>query len=397
MKRRKDVYDPPEGAWCCLDGDYSCEGARVRYADGGRVLKISFRQTEAAAWNRELFGPREGKKRRCCRGFSWASRRRMLERVNEVSCGASLPDFVTMTFPDDCFDDRVDVFAKEAKAKLDVWLKRLARVCPEAAGFWRIEWKARLSGLYVGKLFPHFHLLVWGLPQRLIGRVSNEGKRLDESFVRVVNKQAEFANLMAASVGIRRASSSDEARDLLSEVEGEKAGEYRFYDSDGFYGVVKRSSLKRWDRAVQRVEIARRGGESSYMSFRDWCALSWYHVVASGNPAHFAAGVRVERLRSWGGVSYCAKSYLTKTDADSFLVNVAFGRSWGIFNRAGVPWARIVELDLEDDVGVRLRRIARRYLEHRLGRRVRRSYGLTLYCDAHQWARLFARPPDCPF
>jgi hypothetical protein len=54
-------------------------------------------------------------------------------------------------------------------------------------------------------------------------------------------------------------------------------------------------------------------------------------------------------------------------------------------------------LDLSDDMGVRVRRVARRYLEHRLGRRVKRPYGLTLYCETSRWARLLTRPPDTPF
>jgi hypothetical protein len=62
-----------------------------------------------------------------------------------------------------------------------------------------------------------------------------------------------------------------------------------------------------------------------------------------------------------------------------------------------MPWAKIVELDLSPEQGVRLRRIARRYLEHRLSRRVKRSYGVTLYCETVQWSRLLTRPPDIPF
>jgi hypothetical protein len=96
-------------------------------------------------------------------------------------------------------------------------------------------------------------------------------------------------------------------------------------------------------------------------------------------------------------VAYCAKAYLSKVDAESFLSEVEFGRSWGIFNRALMPWAKIIEMDLSPDAGVRLRRVARRYLEHRLGRRVKRPYGVTLYCNTSQWCRLLAPPPDTPF
>jgi hypothetical protein len=132
------------------------------------------------------------------------------------------------------------------------------------------------------------------------------------------------------------------------------------------------------------------------MAFCDWASLAWYHVVGSHNVDHLAAGLRVERVRSWGGVmSYCAK-YMAKADCE-FLSDVAFGRSWGVFNRKCVPWAKLVDLDLDGDMGIRLRRVARRYLEHRFGRRVRAPYGITLYCDVKNFRRFWERPPPDPF
>jgi len=95
-------------------------------------------------------------------------------------------------------------------------------------------------------------------------------------------------------------------------------------------------------------------------------------------------------------LSYAAK-YMSKTDSENWMADLAVGRSWGIFNRALMPWAKLVELDLSDDVGNRVRRIARRYLEHRLGRRVQRHYGLTLYCNTAPFKALFGRAPDAPF
>jgi hypothetical protein len=112
-----------------------------------------------------MFGERGGTRGKC-KGFSFGSRRRMLDRLNSVSVAATLPTFVTATLPDDCFDDDVSRFAKTAKVWMDAFLKRLLRVSPSASGFWRIEWQARKSGLHEGKLFPHFHLLIWGLSER---------------------------------------------------------------------------------------------------------------------------------------------------------------------------------------------------------------------------------------
>jgi hypothetical protein len=297
----------------------------------------------------------------------------MLDRLNQVSVAADLPDFVTLTLPDNCFDDSVSRFAKTAKLHLDVLLKRLHRACPSACGFWRIEWKSRKSGLHEGKLFPHFHLLVWGLPQRQIYS-DWDGLPLDESFVPVRESQQSFSSVC------------------------EQVSKHHVFKS-------RRSGEKFTSRAFRhnnRIEDAERiaekfGVEKTFMSFFDWVSLAWYHVVGTGNVDHFLAGCRVERIRTWGGVlSYCAK-YMSKADSENFMDDVAAGRSWGIFNRAFMPWAKLIEIDLSDDVGNRVRRIARRYLEHRLGKRVQRHYGLTLYCDTEKFKPLFARPIDAPF
>jgi hypothetical protein len=58
----------------------------------------------------------------------------------------------------------------------------------------------------------------------------------------------------------------------------------------------------------------------------------------------------------------------------------------------------MIEMPVDDDVGVRLRRVARRYLEHRLGKRVQRHYGITLYCDTAIFKKLLDNgKPDTPF
>jgi len=318
-------------------------------------------------WNQEHFYKHDRESRRgVCKGFSFGSRRRMLDRLNQVSVASENPNFVTLTLPDDTFQDSVAVFAKTAKLHLDVLLKRLHRACPSACGFWRIEWKARKSGLHEGKLFPHFHLLVWGIPSRELGpdRV--------ESFVPVCDAQQQFAGL---------------CREVMRE---------HCFDS------IK-SASKFADRlAIHECRTGdwiaeRQGVEFTYISFFDWISTAWYHVVGTGNLDHFLAGCRVEKIRTWGGVlSYCAK-YMSKADSENFMDDIAVGRSWGIFNRAAVPWAKMIEIDLDDDVGNRVRRIARRYLERRLGKRVQRHYGLTLYCDTAKFVPLFARPPDIPF
>jgi hypothetical protein len=351
---------------------YSRECKGVSFADGGRYLRLAFvrnpsqddeRHEDVERWVR-------GK----CKGFSFGSRRRMLDRLNSVSVAAELPDFITLTLPDGAFDDDVERFAKTAKAHLDTLAKRIRRACPSACGFWRIEWKARKSGKHEGKLFPHFHMLAWGFPQRLVGETF-DGVEINESFVPVRDQQQSFTSIIQ---DVRK--------------------KYVFKGKTPSKAVRSCEAFQaRADRHLVRSRFTASESVESYMNLFDWISLAWYHVVGTGNVEHFLAGCRVEKIRTWGGVlSYCAK-YMSKADAENFLVDVPTGRSWGVFNRAYVPWAKMIELPLDIETGIRVRRIARRYLEHKLGRRVQRHYGMTVYCDVAQWKRLLARPPDVPF
>jgi hypothetical protein len=320
----------------------------------------------------------------------------MLDRLNSVSVASSLPYFVTATLPDDMFDDNVSSFAKSAKSWLDVFVKRLVRVCPTAAGFWRIEWQARKSGDHIGKLFPHFHMLIWGLPTRVLGEreIVEQGCVVDrvevvEAYIeREENQRAlEFVKLL----GTRPEPEKWDCR-LKTEHRGQElvfAGSHKFVKRcEGLLRDVMLSGIR-----FDGYEAPHR---ARFMSFADWASLSWYHVVGSHNVDHLAAGLRVERVKSWGGVmSYCAK-YMAKSDC-GFLYDVSFGRSWGIFNRKHVPWAKIVELDLDEETGILVRRIARRYLEKRFGRKVNSPYGITLYGDMQNFRRIWERPPPDPF
>lgn len=372
----------------------------MSFADGGRILKLSFARSQSADWNAELFGDRGGKRGKC-KGFSFGSRRRMLNRLNEVSVGALLPYFVTATLPDDVFDDDVAKFAKKAKVWMDAFLKRLRRVCPSACGFWRIEWKARETGKHVGKLFPHFHLLVWGLAERqledryIINRhlgVIEDVQEVWESFVPMPDSQLtlELVSTLAACP------KNSEVKSHWTRIEA--GGGLGVFEFSGKRRYIERCvnlvSLLAVEKTVPAHPLAEKARN---MCFSDWASLAWYHVVDSHNVDHLKAGVRVERVRTWGGVmSYCAK-YMAKEDC-GFLSDVQFGRSWGIFNRKFVPWAKMVELDLDTDTAVRLRRVARHYMERRFGRRLKMPYGVTLYCDVQNFRRLWEHaPPGDPF
>lgn len=323
----------------------------------------------------------------------------MMNRLNEVSVAARLPYFVTATLPDDVFDDDVARFAKRAKVYSDNFFKRLRRVSPRACGFWRIEWKARLSGLHEGKLFPHFHFLVWGLEERSLGDYYKE----DESgrVVSVVEMFEAFVDLPDSQLTLQLVNILSlpacpplPALGVCNTHIVTGAGDWWFSGKRKFvercHDLVDSLATERLDSSHPVAQRARK------MSFADWASLAWYHVVGSQNTDHLKAGVRVERVRSWGGaMSYCAK-YMSKVDCE-FLSDVAFGRSWGVFNRAAMPWAKIIEMPLDAETGNRLRRVARRYLDRVCGSKRPRPYGFTLYCDVVQWSKLWSRPPDAPF
>jgi hypothetical protein len=359
-------------------------------------MKLTFARSPSAEWNAEMFGDRGGVRQKC-KGFSFGSRRRMLDKLNSVSVAAELPQFVTATLPDDVFDDDAGRFARSAKVWMDNFTKRLKRVCPKAAGFWRIEWQSRKSGLHEGKLFPHFHLLVWGLPVRKVDefyRWDVDGRPQDlvevfEAFVEVRDSQLQWEL-------IRTHGTRAERVDYQMRCQTDHKGQPLVFSGSAKFVNRCRDMLADLTLA-EYSEKNSAPDQGRKMRFQDWASLAWYHVVDSHNVDHLAAGLRVERVKTWGGVmSYCAK-YMAKTDS-GFLSDVQFGRSWGIFNREFIPWARIVELDLEPAVGNRLRRVMRHYMERRRGRRVRSPYGITLYGDVERFRKLWtpALDPD-PF
>jgi len=307
--------------------DLSC---KVRGALGGRLLQLSFPGAP---------GPGGGRRGRVF-GFTSGCRRRLMWRLAQVSCAADLPVFITLTFP----DSALPMNCQTAKLHLSVFLKRLKRELPLAAGFWRLEMKARKSGDRPGELVPHFHLLIWNIPSVDWG-VDDRGR-------------------------------------LLSDYEWERDGagqirwEFQNASLGGALGDVVPEPVLQW-RTVQLWE---------------WVSVNWYQVVGTRDLKHCVAGSRVERVHSWRGVmSYCSK-YLSKVDDENAAVD---GRSWGIFNRKSVPWAKMVELDLTPEEAYRIRRIARRYIERNSGRPygLRRGCGLTVYCDASRWWTALVNSP----
>jgi len=93
------------------------------------------------------------------KGFSSASRRRMLRLVNCLRLD-ELPWFVTLTFPD-CVPT-----PDNCAAAWHRFCMRFRRQFPSGAFVWRRELQVRKSGSMVGIAVPHYHLLVFGVPPK---------------------------------------------------------------------------------------------------------------------------------------------------------------------------------------------------------------------------------------
>lgn len=98
------------------------------------------------------------------RGFSRQSRLRMLTAMAQAR-DLMWGHFLTLTFPDSVVEafGSVNEWGSYAKRSLDVFLKRVARKFPEAAGWWRMELMPRKSGVFAGEVVPHFHLLLFNV------------------------------------------------------------------------------------------------------------------------------------------------------------------------------------------------------------------------------------------
>ena len=94
-------------------------------------------------------------------GFSHSSRLRLMRTIAKLD-RTRKPLFITLTYPDEAFQYRLDgSMLKETHLKL-FW-QRLEYRYPGVSVIWRLEYETRKSGRFTGELFPHFHLLTWGL------------------------------------------------------------------------------------------------------------------------------------------------------------------------------------------------------------------------------------------
>ena len=122
---------------------------------------------------------------------------------------------------------------------------------------------------------------------------------------------------------------------------------------------------------------------------KGWVSTTWYEIVGSGDPDHLAAGTNVKPVRDWRG----AYGYLSKDMAKEQTTDVPTGRVWGVVNKA-LLLIRLVAVGLSGVQFYRLRRLMRKWLSKKLGKKVKwakgRSGGLTCYMDSAAALRLLA-------
>ena len=114
-----------------------------------------------------------------------------------------------------------------------------------------------------------------------------------------------------------------------------------------------------------------------------WLSDNWFEVVGSGEEKHRRAGTRWTRFNSW----YQVRAYVSKYVAKVEELETE-GRCWGWWNRELVP-ATLMSEEILRDAFYQVRRVLRRYLEKKTGRRCRvrdRSSGLSVFLP-DPWGR----------
>lgn len=127
-------------------------GTTTVFVITGELVEITYVKSE-----REKSPPQ---KRGRISGFTRGSRMRMLRTLAQIDwgrCRSCL--FITLTYPDNCFDGRPEASHRERYLFLRAMENHLGK---EVGVLWRVEWKRRLTGVLRGSFAPHVHLLVFG-------------------------------------------------------------------------------------------------------------------------------------------------------------------------------------------------------------------------------------------
>jgi hypothetical protein len=292
-----------------------------------------------------------------------------------------------LTYPDGFPGD-----PRRWKADLKAWFKRLHRRFPDAAGFWKLELEPRKRGIHAGEIAPHFHLLLWGLPDawhdpqglrlhwefelQRDGRTGNKALRFWKQ-ERFENEQWQSSIEAFSNDNV----SGYEVVTFTSERQNRRGKTFRIVEH--YY----RDNGQSFNSTLETIVGERE--PSGKIQLHEWISLTWAEVVGSDDPRHVRAGTRVEPIRTREGVMFYASKYISKLDTEA--VGNA-GRFWGMHNAAAIPWADVANVPLDQQQALRVMRIARRYIwaqqrqrEHPKKIRWRSGCGMSFFCDASWW------------
>lgn len=299
--------------------------------------------------------------------FSEPSRRRFLQLLATLNRTAE-PIFVTLTYP-----DSFPAYSEAFKRHLELFSHRLRRRWPKASVIWKLEFQERKSGANKGKIAPHYHLIVYGVPMEFPFR---------EESHRAYRLQCESTH------------SGTNDRFWIAQVLSKERNELTPQKQVGHFSWAK--PLNEAGDLVEQRD-----------TFKPWVSRHWYDIVASGDMRHFRAGTRVEAIRSFQQLcGYAAKRYLSKQEVIPQLEHKP-GRFWGVIGRGHLPCAQPEEIQLTEKQAFQLRRCFRRYRRAitppekrrrpKYGMNDPREFSVSLFAAASFWrARLWALVGDEP-
>jgi hypothetical protein len=225
--------------------------------------------------------------------------------------------------------------AEKFKRDLRTIIERMKRRFPGIGVLWRLEFKRRKSGVNVGKVAPHYHLLVWNVPRKFDYKPERGG-------------------------WIRTRPPPEGSWELSVTV---KDGETRRV-------VVERTAAQ--DRLTE------------------WMSRNWYDVTGTGELKHYKSGTNVTVLESAEQVFYYVSKYLGKVEED--LPCPYPGRFWGVVNPKNIPMGKRVVLRCTGKQAAQIMRWMRRYIHAVTQRKYRFSgWSMSCLCDADFWETCIER------
>jgi len=276
------------------------------------MVRLSLRTTRVAG-----SGGRRGK----IFYFSPQSRKRMLETTARLDWGkAGFVCFVTLGYPD---RNGPPSFA-EIERDRQVFFKRINRIHPGSAAIWRREYEPRKSGKFIGVPFPHYHMLFFGLPflrydvlntmwceviaYEEYVRTEIKGVRSWKQALYYVSKymaKPEFGPPLGAG-------------DVRRQADAPPEGEGRSLVYVTYLTALEELKKARADKSIVGEE--------------------WEAIKAKYRDA--AHRYRLERLKKGRRPQLERTQEIEESGKPEVSEAPSIGRSWGIFNRDKLPWAK---------------------------------------------------------